>query len=58
MELFGIICLIIAGALFGFKKWGEANEKKKQAERAAKEMARDAEIASRPNVPDPLDRMS
>jgi len=53
--LIGIVTVI--AALFGYKQWGASIEKKKQAKRAARDRERDAEISSRPNVSDPLDRM-
>ncbi len=52
-----IVAVGIWAALYGYKQWGASDEKKKQAKRTARDLEKDAAIASGHNVPDPLDRM-
>jgi hypothetical protein len=53
-----IMCaVIVVSALYGYKKWGASDEKKKQAKRIVKDMEKDAEIASKPYTDKPFSRM-
>ena len=52
-----LIAVGIWAALYGYKKWGASDEKRKQARRNARDLEKDAEIAADPNVSNPLDRM-
>jgi len=48
---------IIIAALYGYKRWGASGEKKKAAEKEAKELKDDAKIASKPYIDKPFGRM-
>jgi len=47
----------IGALLIGYKRWGAATEKKKQAEKIAEDMKDDAEISRKPFVDSPFSRM-
>ena len=49
--------VILAALLYGYKKWGASDEKRKQAKREAKDLEKDIEIASKPYVDKPFSGM-
>ena len=52
-----VVLVAIAGALWGGVKYGETRQKKKNAEIQAEDMARNAAIASKPDISRPLGGM-
>ena len=52
-----IVALGLWAALHGYKKWGASNERRKQAERRAKDRKNDAVISGGPFVYKPFGRM-
>lgn len=54
-----VVCEIVLGfiSLFAFWQWGKSNEKRKQAEKVAKEKIEDAEISTKPYVDKPFSKL-
>jgi hypothetical protein len=52
-----IVTVIVVAALYGYKKWGASDARRKQQRQTAKELEKDAAIAARHPIDAPLDKL-